>query len=481
MHRHPEPQVHRYARGHQRTLPAAQAPAASSARPSWVAGAVAGLLALATLFAAFQARAVEVQRVVSPGGIEAWLVEDHSNPIIAVELVFRGGASLDPEDKPGLAHMVSGLIDEGAGPLDSQTFQGTLDDLSIGLRFNAGLDNFNGSLTTLTENRERAFELLRLAITAPRFDREPVERIRSQILARLSREAEDPDVIASRTLRQLMFQDHPYARPTRGTEASVRSITTDDLRGFVQDRFARDQLFIGVVGDITTDELEALLDSTFLPLPLSAQPFSVPEADIGNAGDLVVIEKNIPQSVVSLGQGGIKRDDPDYYAAYVVNYILGGGGFASRLVEEVREKRGLAYSVYSYLSPLDHGALVAGGVATQNARVGESLDLIRQEWQRMASEGPTEAELEAAKRFLTGSFPLRFSSSGRIAGMLVGMQLEDLGIDYLDRRNDFIEAVTLEDARRVAKRVYRPDDLTVVVVGAPVGVEATREAPTDGS
>ncbi len=443
--------------------------------------ALAALLMFAALLTAQQARAVEVQRVVSPGGIEAWLVEDHSNPIIALELAFRGGASLDPVGKPGLAYMVSTLIDEGAGPLDSQSFQGELDDLSIGLRFEAGLDTFGGSLSTLSENRDRAFELLRLALTEPRFDEEPVERIRSQILARLSREAEDPDVIAGRTLRRLMFEDHPYARPTRGTEASIAAITADELRGFVEARFARDQLFIGVVGDITPQELAVLLDQTFQGLPATAEVFSVAEAAVQGAGDLVVIEKPIPQSVVSLGQVGLKRDDPDYYAAYVVNYILGGGGFSSRLVEEVREKRGLAYSVYSYLSPLDHGALIAGGVATQNERVGESIDLIRQEWRRMAEEGPSAEELAAAKKFLTGSFPLRFSSSGRIAGMLVGMQLEALGIDYLDTRNSFIEAVDLETAKRVAKRLYQPEALTVVVVGAPVGVEPTREAPSDGS
>ena len=456
-----------------RTLTAAVLPARVSV--------LAALLALFSLVAAFQARAVEVQRVISPGGIEAWLVEDHSNPIIALDLAFRGGAALDPAGKPGLAYMVSTLIDEGAGPLDSQAFQGALDDLSISLRFEAGLDNFSGSLSTLSEHRARAFKLLRLALTAPRFDEEPVERIRSQILARLSREAEDPDMIASRTLRRLVFQDHPYARPTRGTEASIAAITTDDLRGFVRARFARDRLFIGVVGDITPDELKTLLDTTFMPLPAEGAGFEVPEAAIGNAGDLVVIERNIPQSVVSLGQAGIKRDDPDYYAAYVVNYILGGGGFASRLVEEVREKRGLAYSVYSYLSPLDHGALIAGGVATENARVGQSLELIRREWQRMAESGPSAEELAAAKKFLTGSFPLRFSSSGRIAGMLVGIQLEDLGIDYLDERNSHIEAVDLATAQRVAKRLYRPGDLTVVVVGAPAGVEPTREAPGDGS
>ena len=442
---------------------------------------LAGLLAALTVLVAFQARAVEVQRVVSPGGIEAWLVEDHSNPIISLDLAFQGGAALDPAGKPGLAHMVSTLIDEGAGPLDSQSFQGTLDDRSISLRFRAGLDTFSGSLSTLTENRAKAFELLRLALTAPRFDAEPVERIRSQILSRLSREAEDPDTIASRTLRRLMFQGHPYARPTRGTEASIAAMTVEDLRGFVRTRFARDQLFIGVVGDITAEDLKALLDTTFLPLPAEAAPFTVPEAAAANAGDIVVIERNIPQSVVAIGQGGIKRDDPDYYAAYVVNYILGGGGFSSRLVEEVREKRGLAYSVYSYLGPLDYGSLVAAGTATQNERVGESISLIRAEWARMAEEGPSAEELEQAKRFLTGSFPLRFSSSGSIAGMLVGMQLEELGIDYLDERNSFIEAVDLATAKRVAKELYRSDDLTMVVVGAPQGVTPTREAPNDGS
>ncbi|MEO3428329.1 pitrilysin family protein [Pelagibius sp. CAU 1746] len=442
---------------------------------------VAAAVAVSIVFSAVQARAVEVQRVVSPGGIEAWLVEDHTNPIIALELAFLGGAALDPQGKVGLATMVSSLIDEGAGPLDSQAFQGELDNLSISLRFDAGLDSFSGSLATLTENRERAFELLRLALTEPRFDEEPVERIRSQLIARLSRDSEDPNTIASRTLRRLMFGEHPYARPVNGTETSIAAISAADLRGFVQRRFGRDRLFVGVVGDITPQDLGKVLDETFGALPEKASPFTLAEAQMANPGAVVVIDKPIPQSVVALGHQGIMRDDPDYYAAYVVNYILGGGGFSSRLVEEVREKRGLAYSVYAYLAPLDHGSIVAGGTATQNARVGESLDLIRQEWARMAAEGPTAEELDDAKRYLTGSFPLRFDSSDNIAGMLVGMQMEDLGIDYLEKRNGYIEAVTLDDARRVAKRIYRPDELSVVVVGAPEGITPTQEAPSGGS
>ena len=436
------------------------------------------LLLVAASFAVIgPARAVEVQRVVSPGGIEAWLVEDHSNPIISLDVAFRGGAALDPAGKEGLANMVSGLIDEGAGDLESQAFQGTLEDHSISLRFSAGLETFTGGLVTLSEHRARAFRLLRLALTEPRFDEEPVRRIRAQIQAGLERRAEDPDYIARRTLRTLFFPTHPYGRPTDGTPDSVAAITVEDLRGFVARRLARDNLVIGVVGDITPADLMQALDDTFQALPAVSEPVAITEAVPQGAGDLVVVERDQPQSVVAFGHAGLKRDDPDYYAAYVANHILGGGGFSSRLYNEVREKRGLAYSVYAYLNPLDHAALVLGGVATQNGRVATTLELVRDEWRRMAEQGPSAEELDAAKTFLTGSYPLRFSSSGRISGMLVGIQLQHLGIDYFDRRNGFIEAVTLEDVRRVAARLYDPDGLSVVVVGRPDGVTANREAP----
>ena len=427
------------------------------------------------------ARAVEVQRVVSPGGVEAWLVEDHTNPIISLELAFRGGGALDAAGKEGTAYLLSGLLDEGAGEFDSQAFQARLQNLSIRLSFDAGLDSFEGSLRTLTENRDTAFDLLRLALTEPRFDAEPVGRIRGQILAQLKRESEDPNAIAGRTMRRLFFADHPYGRPVHGSPESLAAVTADDLRAFVADRFARDNLVIGVVGDITSEQLSGLLDSTFGGLPAEAAPIDLPEVAADGSGGVVVIDKNVPQSVVSLGQPGMKRDDPDFYTAFVVNYVLGGGGFSSRLYDEVREKRGLAYSVYSYLSPLDRSALVIAGVATANARVAESLAIIREEWARMAAEGPTAEELADAKTFLTGSYPLRQSSSGRIAGMLVGIQLDELGIDYINKRNSLIEAVTLEDARRVAAELYRPEALTVVVVGRPEGIEPTREAPPQES
>ncbi len=435
-------------------------------------GSVILIVAIAT-----PGRAAEVQRVISPGGIEAWLVEDHSNAILSLQLAFRGGAALDPIGEEGLANFAASLIDEGAGDLDSQAFQGRLEDLSISLSFSAGLDTFTGSLRTLIENRDAAFELLKLALTQPRFDPEPVERIRNQILAGLKRDAENPGVIANRVLRRLLYPEHPYGRRVTGTSESVSALTEEDLRQFVANHFARDNLIIGVVGDIDPEELARLLDQTFLALPAETASQAVARFMPQGEGDVVVIDKAVPQSTIVFGHAGLLRDDPDYYAAFVVNYILGGGSFASRLYEEVREKRGLAYSVYSYLGPLDHSALMAGGLGTQNAMVSQSLDIVREEWQRMAEDGPSEEELSDAKTYLTGSFPLRLSSTQRIASLLVGMQLEDLGIDYLDRRNDYINTVTIEDARRVAQRLLLPEELTVVIVGQPEGVSATRTPP----
>ncbi len=430
--------------------------------------------------AALPARAIEVQRVISPGGIEAWLFEDHSNPIISLDLAFTGGAALDPAGKEGLANLVASLIDEGAGGLDSEAFQGRLAELSISLSFSAGRDTFGGEMMTLTENRETAFELLRLALTEARFDEEPVTRIRSQILAGLTRDSQNPRSIVGRTINKVLFPEHAYGRPVSGTPTTLPGITIADLRRFAAERFARDSLVVGVVGDIDAEELGRRLDQTFLGLPAVAASAEVAETTPDARGDVIVVDRDMPQSIVAFGHAGIARDDPDYYVAYVVNYILGGGGFSSRLYAEVREKRGLAYSVYAYLNPLDRAALVMGGVATQNERVAESLELIRAEWRRMAEEGPSETELHDAKTYLTGSFPLRFSSSGRISGMLTGMQRHDLGIDYLERRNGLIEAVTLEDARRVAARLYDADKLTVVVIGRPEGIAATRPAPPLG-
>ncbi len=415
--------------------------------------------------------AVEIERVVSPGGIVAWLVEDRTLPVIAMRMIFRGGAALDPAGKEGLAEMVSSLLDEGAGGMDSEAFQRALEDLATSLRFDAGMDTFGGSFKTLSANRDAAFDLVRLALTAPRFDAEPVERMRNAFLARLARDAEDPDSIAGKAWWRAAFPEHPYGRSLRGEPETIAAITVADMEGFVSSRLARDNLIVGVVGDIGAAELGPLLDRTFGGLRAGSTPVAVPETETAATGAVIIEAREVPQSVVIFGAAGIKRDDPDYYAAYILNHILGGGSFSSRLYREVREKRGLAYGVYTYLYPLDHAALIMGGVATQNERVAETIGIIREEWRRLAEDGATAEELAAAKSYINGSFPLRFGSTGGVAGLLTAIQIDDLGLDYLERRPALIDAVEAEDVARVARRLLDAEALAFVVVGTPADLE----------
>ncbi len=414
--------------------------------------------------AASGARATEIQRVVSPGGIEAWLVEEHSIPLIAINFAFRGGAAQDPDGKTGVAHMVSGLLDEGAGDLDSRAYQERLQDQSIKLSFSAGRDTFDGKFRTLAVNLDDAVEMLRIAVNEPRFDAEPVERIRAQIVSSVKRRSRDPETIAMRDWFKIAFPNHPYGNPRRGTEETLAAITVDELRAFHGHIFARRDLKIGVVGAIDAETLGKILDKVFGDLPENPQLTPVAEV-LPVAGARTSETMAIPQTVIRFGGAGLKRADDDFVAAYVMNHILGGGSFTSRLYKEIREERGLAYSVYTFLAPFDHAAVFLGGTATRADRADETLKLIDQEIRHMAESGPTEEELSKAKKYLAGSYALRFDTSSKIADELVGIQMEDLGIDYIKKRNGLIEAVTLEDVKRAAKRVLDRGGLTISIVG----------------
>lgn len=415
---------------------------------------------------------MKIQEVTSPGGIKAWLVESHHVPLIAMKFGFAGGSAHDPKGKSGLAGFVSGMLDEGAGELDSISFQERQEELAVKMEFEASRDMFVGTFQTLTRNKDEAADLLRLAITKPRFDADAVERIRGQILTTLKFDQNDPRKVASKEWFKLAFKDHPYARPVDGTMESVARVTQEDLKTFARTVFARETLKIGVVGDIDAEALGTMLDRIFGDLPELSGIKPVAEAADPSGPQRKVIEMNVPQSVAVFGHSGFKRKDTDFVTSYVLNYILGGGGFNSRLTEEVREKRGLAYSVYSYLSPYRRAALYVGNVATENKSMVRSLKVIEDELNRMAKKGPTAEELRNAKQYLTGSYPLRFDTSSKIASQLMWIQAEDLGIDYIDTRNDKIEAVTLEDVRRVAKRLLKADGLIVTIVGKPEGESA---------
>lgn len=426
------------------------------------------LTVLALPFLNNEAFAMKVERVVSPLGIEAWLVQEKNVPLIAMQFAFNGGAAQDETGKEGTAYLLSGMLDEGAGDLTSTQFQEKIEEIAIRLGFEASRDNFSGKFQTLSERKAEAFDLLKLAITQPRFDQDAIDRVRLQIISGLKFEENNPNNVATRTWFKNSFGDHPYARPTKGTEASLRALTQDDLKAVHKKIFSREKLKISVVGDISPEELGVLIDKVFGDLPEKSGVTDVPEAEpvFGPKVDNVIM--GVPQSVVQFGHQGLKRDDKDFIPAYILNYIMGGGGFASRLMEEVREKRGLAYSVYSYLYPLKHSALVLGGVATKNSSVPEAMDLIKKEFIRMANDGPSEEELKNAKNYLTGSYALRFDTSSKIASQLLWIQVEGLGMDYIDKRNEMINAVNMSQIRDVAKRLFQGDKLRFVVVGQPI-------------
>ena len=411
---------------------------------------IALCLALVASASAALAR-FDVQEIETEAGLSVWLVEDHSIPIVTLEAAFLGGASLDPEGKEGATRLAMSLLDEGAGDLDAVDFARARDTLATRIGFGASRDS----------------------VSVSRFDGEAVERARAQMLSSARFEETDPGAIAGRALSAMAFPDHPYGRTIDGTVESLAALAVPDLRAALARVLVRDRAHISIVGDVTPEEAAALVDRLFADLPEAEVPLPQP-ADIALDGGTTVIDLDVPQSLALFSQPGLSREDPDFFPAFVMNHILGGGGFSSRLTEEVRVERGLTYSVGTSLSPRRYGPVLTGSVASSNDTIAEAIAVIRAEWARMAAEGVTEAELTAAKQYLTGAYPLRFDRASRIAGILVGLQARDLGQDYINTRNDMVDAVTTDDIQRVAAQLLDPDGLHFVVVGRPEGLAPTQ-------
>ncbi|WP_245730976.1 M16 family metallopeptidase [Rubrimonas cliftonensis] len=435
---------------------------------SRTAGFLTGLLAPALLAGAAWA-AASIQTLTSPGGKDYWLVEEASIPMVAMEISFVGGASTEPDGKLGASNFLAAMLDEGAGDMESLAFSTRAELLAANFSFSAGQDAFSVSARMLSENLDESAVLLRTAIAEPRFDEEPMRRVRGQIVSSLRSAETDPNALASRAWFGAAFPDHPYGRPGDGTIETVSALDADDLRAAHRRLLTREGAVIGIVGDVTPEKAGEMVDMLLAGLP-EAAPERPAMVEPDPAGAVSVVDFDAPQTTVMFGHAGPLRDDPDFIPAYVMNYILGGGGFSSRLTVEVREKRGLAYSTYSYIASLDRAGLILGGVGTANARAAESLDVIRAEWRRMAEEGVTAEELDKARRYLTGAYPLRFDSNGKIAGILVAMQRDGLPADYVTTRNALVEAVTPEDVSRVARKWLDADALRVVAVGRPEGL-----------
>jgi zinc protease len=428
---------------------------------------VAACLAIAPLSSTPSHAAAKIQHLISPGGIEAWFVQDATVPLIAMEYAFGGGATQDPADKAGVGNLVADLLDEGSGDLDSKTFHERLDRRAIELSFNSTRDYFRGSLRMLKDNRDEAFDLLRMSLTWPHFEAADVERIRAQVLSNLRRDSSNPTSLASRKFLELAFGDHPYGRLANGTLESVPKIDVADLKDYVRRVLAKDTLRIAVVGDVDPGTLGKLLDQTFGGLPAKASLTPVLDVVAAKPPQRAFIPLDVPQTVVTFGGPGFRRNDPNFMAGYVVNHILGGGGLSSRLYKEVREKRGLAYSVYESLLWMDHSAVFVGNTGTRADRAGETVDAIDKEIRRIAEDGPTQQELDVAKSYLKGSQMLALDTSSKLASALLQYQLDKLPIDYIEKRNAIVDAVTLDDAKKAAQRLWGQGLLTVIVGRAP--------------
>ena len=422
------------------------------------------LMSFSPVFAAPQ-----VQKVISPKHkIEAWLIEAHNVPLVSMQFSFLGGAGQDSNEKAGLSQFTCALMDEGAGDFTAETFQRKLDELAMRFGFNADSDRIYGNVQYISKNKDESLNLLKQALEQPRFDEEPLERIRQQTIASIERKKENPNILVAEKAFASVYPNHPYGRPLSGTVESVKTFIQDDCKNFVKNRFAKEGLIIGVAGDITPEDLAKILDDLFGNLTekhvVKALPAIQPTLD----GQLHTIQlADRPQTVSVFMQQGIDRHHPDFYAAYILNQILGGGSFQARLMTEVRTKRGLTYGIHTQLQWLDQTQFMMGSCATENDRFYESFDVIKAVYKNLASTGPTEEELNEAKSYITGSFALMLDNTKSIAQFLLRMQKDKLGIDFLEKRNDFIRAVSADQIKKVAHDFLSPDKLTFFAAGNP--------------
>lgn len=425
------------------------------------------------LIAVVPARAqVPIQEVTSPGGISAWLVEEHSIPFVALELRFRGGTSLDLPGKRGATNLMAGLLEEGAADMDSRAFAEAKEDLATSIDFDVYGDVLTVSAQFLTENLEPSIDLIRASLVEPTFDDVAVERVRGQVLSYINSRQTDPDELAGDAMNAAAYGDHPYGSFDGGTVDGVTALTRDDIVTAWENAIARDRVYVSAVGDITPEQLGTVLDTILGDLREEggAYPDPVP---FGATPGISVVPFDTPQSVARFGQPGMKIDNPDFFAAYIVNTIMGGANFENRLFDEVREKRGLTYGIGTYLSDSDYSEVLGGSFSSQNGVMAEAVSVVQEEWAKMAEDGITEQELADAKKYLTGAYPLRFDGNSNIANILTSMQMDGYPIDYPETRNEKVMGVTLEEANRVAAELFQPENLRFVVVGQPEGLEPT--------
>lgn len=411
-----------------------------------------------------------IQQFTTPGGVSVWLVEEPSIPILSLRMAWTAGETNDPAGVEGLTNAMVYHMNEGAGELDAQAFFKGMEELNMSFSCGASNESTYCNASMLTDNVDESFGMIALAFAEPRFDDVPFERfLREQEVGLQTRET-NPQYLASRARAAALYPDHSYARET--SAESIASITQDAMRTQKDLLMVKDGMLVTAVGAMSPAELAPLIDQAVAGLPESSAP--VETSDVVLAAPQaapVTVDLPQPQSLVSFAAPAMKREDPDFYTAVVLNYTFGGGGFQSRLMKDLRVDKGLTYGVYTQVSSQDKIQLWSGGGQTKNESAGEFIAGVKANMQTMVADGMTEEELSNAKAYLTGSYPLGFDSNAKIAARMMGVRLDELPVDFFDKRNAMVEAVTLEDVNRVAAEYLSPDNFTFVVVGQPEGLD----------
>lgn len=453
----------------------------SAGRGNWLGGllalALGSVLALSLISraAADDSWASRIQEVRSGQGITAWLVESHAQPVIAIRFAFAGGSSREPADRRGMSDVLAEMLGEGAGPYDGPAFRQRADRLSARLSFFAARDAISGSVDALSRNLDATADLLAAQINAPRIEASALERVVRRKIAAIRDLGNDPAAVAEDAWYAATFGAHPYAAPSSGSPDTLGRITTADLADFRSRHFAKANLVVAVAGDISPERLAALLDKVFGSLRREPRLQDLAPLAPVRGRDVTTVERDVPEANVVFGFGAPHRHDPQFMPALVLNEILGGSVTGSRLGDELRARQGLVYGIDTRLIADAHAAIVLGQFSTATSDLERALGSVRVEVGRLAKDGPTTEEVETAKSFLIGAFPLSFDSSAKIADNLVAIAQAGLGIDYVDRRRRAIEAVTRDTVRATAVHLLQPDRVTFAVVrGRPAAQPTPR-------
>jgi zinc protease len=425
----------------------------------------------ATTKSSGKAMTTKVQEFKTPAGLKGWLVSTPDIPVLTVQLTFlNAGDKNNPKGMAGLSDFISAMMDEGAGAYDAQAFKQLLLEKNIQFRASSSSDHFSIQLRCTKDNIADLFDIMKLILFQLRFDKAAMDRIKQQMQTSLQQSLHAESTVVMDAFRQQAFPNHPYGTGTQTHLDDMPAITKEAMEQYIKDWFTQENLQITVAGAIDESQLSKHLDDILGKLPTTGHKNTVGHKDLITPGDVKVVDMDIPQSVIVFYQPGIARSDPDFYATYILCKILGDGGFKSRLWDEVREKRGLAYYIDADLKWSPHANYLVGSTGSANASVKEVIDLIRQEWEKILEKGVTQEELDFVKERMIGSYPLGFTSTKQIAGVLNQYQQDGLAPDFIAQRNNYIKKIALDDVNRVAKKLIQPKNLSFIVVGKPEGI-----------